>query len=170
MALVAPTLDDLLAFVGSTVATEFDSDSDYATSLLQQVTDLLEITTGVSTLPTDALELRIFKYGLCELTMFLFLAQNHRAAQMSPFSSETIGSYSYAKAQGRASGGMPIGLLWFDLLVALFLGDTDAPLSTSTSVFEDEGVYVNYYTGRGRRVLGPQDSSLVRSHWADGNP
>ncbi len=55
--------------------------------------------------------------GIVKMADAIYLSQPFQAVGASPFSSESIGSYSYSKAAGAVAGGLPTGIFWFDKAV-----------------------------------------------------
>jgi hypothetical protein len=108
-----PTLSpaDLSEFSGRPVA----SYGKYATQALLQATLLFKIGTCLARLPDSELQKDMARLAILAMADSIFLAQNYQKAAASPFSSETIGSYSYSKVAKAANAGMPTGVMWFDI-------------------------------------------------------
>lgn len=105
---------------------------------LQRATDLFSLATGITTLPKDAVEVRIVSNAIYEMAWFLMEDHNNREAYMSNFASERIGSYSYSKGgsskdEDNMYGKVPA----FDFAVEYFANknNKDKSLVTSEHVF-----------------------------------
>jgi hypothetical protein len=135
--LTAPTLAELVNFVG---ANESDYTS-FATEALEQATNLLELNTGISEWPTDTLQLKIAKRGVCQLADYLHEANKYRRVRARPFASETVMDRSYTIA--RAQSGEPTGLLWWDKAVELLtVADSSDISSGGVIIFDNDGIIV----------------------------
>lgn len=66
--------------------------------------------------PDDTMN-ELVRLGILFMADAIYLAQPYHEILASPFNSETIGSYSYSKAAGAVSQGLPTGVSWFDLAV-----------------------------------------------------
>lgn len=100
----------------------------------------------------------------------IHLSQPYAAAKSSPFSSESIGSYSYSKAAKAVSKGETTGVEWFDLAIKnLSVCDTedDLPMSGGIEVFENDASFVQGASLGNFRMLSPQDIDLSRSYGFD---
>ncbi len=150
--LPAPTIADLATFTGRPVGTF----SAYAAQALSQAALLLSLLTHRTEAPEDPDLLALMNNAIMEMADRILLEQPYAAAKASPFSSETIGSYSYAKGSTAyiAKSGLPTGLLFWDLAIDL-LSTKDSSLvgSGGVAVFERTEVYSD---GEGERfVPGP---------------
>jgi hypothetical protein len=87
----------------------------------------------------------------------IYLESPYDEIKAKPFSSESIGSYSYSKSAQAAKNGESTGSMWFDLAVdqlSALDGSYDVN-SSSISMFERKDLYVG---PEGKRyVLGPDD-------------
>lgn len=122
MALTLPLPEELDQF--SLGATDVFAE-DQKTDAIQQAADLLYLATGVTEDPTNATGqiLRIISWGLMDMAWKLLVTSENKTEINSPYSSETIGSYSYAKQAAAAiANGMLTGVEWFDAVVKLLNG------------------------------------------------
>lgn len=132
--------------------------SSFVMEALQQAGDLFELATEVSTLPPEnTLNGRIARRGILAMAEALFEGNAYRDLRMSPFKTETIGSYTYTLAEGNVLAGIPTGISWFDVAVSRLAWDIGKGVtSTSISAFDRPGDVV---VVDGRRVLvGPADT------------
>jgi hypothetical protein len=109
--LSAPSTADLADFTGTDVS-EY---SAFAGQALAQATLLFELASGLTEYPTDAAQYALAINGICEMADKIYSSQPYAQALNSPFQSESIGSYSYSKAQKALSRGDLTGVAWFDL-------------------------------------------------------
>lgn len=126
MALTPPTVEDLVAHAHVSDVTELTEEEAYAVDALQHATDLMQVATGVSEDPEDAMALRILRRGILEMALAILVRAPDREALYSPFSSERIGSYSYQKAQQAVQEQAGTGVGDFDFAVAYFQGLAEA--------------------------------------------
>lgn len=166
----ALTLTDLASFSGR--SEDSYRLADYVDEIISQATDLLQLATGLSEWPSDPLNARLAKRGVLDMADALYLSQAHRKAVISPFQSETIGSYSYSKAARQIAGGFPTGIGWFDLARATLIQTDDVLTSvfanTATTVFENDTIGVDISKAPNRRtVVGPADSPWVENGQAN---
>lgn len=152
-----PSLEQLAVFSGR----EEESYTDFADQALVQATVLFQIASCLDALPTDttSVDYDVCVNAILDMADRLYLGQQYSTAKASPFSSETIGSYSYSKMSSQVSQGLPTGVGWFDLAIQNY-GSCDSGVTVShsaTSIFEDYGISVI----DGRRVfLGPEGENL----------
>lgn len=147
--LVAPTVDDLAAFTGRDV----DGYSPFADKALEQATLLFQVITHLDSYPTDPTKEALARNAIVEMANRLYLEQGFAETIASPFQSETIGSYSYAKSATAiaARSGEATGLLWWDLAIdeLTVAGLSDVGSGSVGGGFEEQ-LGVN---GSGRRGL-----------------
>lgn len=133
MALTLPETEELDQFsLGSTDIFEVDQKRD----AIQQAADLLYLATGVTDDPQDATpqQMRILNWGLMDMAWKLLVTTENKPEINSPYSSETIGSYSYAKQAASAiMNGMLTGVTWFDALVKMLAGINNEGVVWSSS-------------------------------------
>lgn len=111
--LAAPTTAELAEFMG---VDKVDF-SVFVNTALAQATLLFELATGLEVYPTQQAEVALAKNGILEMAEKIYSAQPYSQSLASPFQSESIGSYSYSKAQKALSKGDLTGVTWFDLAV-----------------------------------------------------
>lgn len=161
MAFPTYTVTDLSGFTGRP---ETSFPLPYTTaSALPQATLLFKLATCLTELPTDPDEAATVRFAILEVANALTLSQPYQLTNASPFSSETIGSYSYSKLAKMVQNGLPTGLGWFDLAVGQLgvcengaLGNPGIA-SDSIGVFEDDATFgLKDGDDSGKRyVLGP---------------
>lgn len=149
-----PTVAELAAFKMRPVS--FYSET-YALQAMSQAALLLMLRTGISEMPEDEQEATLARYAIMDLGNQIYLESPYDEILAKPFSSESIGSYSYSKSSQAAKNGEATGSMWFDLAISQLSaldGSYDVN-SASISLFERE----NYYRDESgdRFVLGPSD-------------
>lgn len=148
--LTPPTVNDLANFTGQ----DAGSFLPFATEALTQATLLFELNTGLSEWPTDALMLAIATRGVCDLGSFIYDKNPYRGVNAKPFTSETVGMYSYTLKQ--AQSGEPTGLIFWDAAVtSLQTGDYSPYATGGISVFEND--HLVHTADGGLKVMGPSD-------------
>lgn len=161
MAFPTYTIADLSTFSGRPEPS-YPSPYTESTALVQALL-LFKMATCLTDWPTDPDQAQLAKFAVLELADQFVLSQPYTLINNSPFQSESIGSYSYSKAQKAIKAGTPLGLGWFDLAVGQLgvceLGGlTGGGISSgSIGVFEDDatfGVKTGDTSGK-RYVLGP---------------
>lgn len=155
--LQVPSISDLTTFKGKS-AGYYTSFADQA---LLQAALLLRIRTGITEYPEDDdLEL-LARYAIMDLANLIYLETPYDEVLAKPFSSESIGSYSYSKSAQAARRGEQTGSMWFDLAVSELasIGGIFDVSSDSISLFEREDYYQD--VDGNRFVLGPDDYNLV---------
>lgn len=168
MALDVLDVSDLADFSGRAEAS-FVTPAQAETSL-SQATLLFKIATCLKDWPTAEDDLQLARFGILSMSDAIFLALKYARTLAKPFQSETIGSYSYSRAANAVANRLPTGVTWFDMAVDI-LGicqDGDAILSSSISVFENEGIS-SLSDGR-RARLGPKDFVYVGWPFSVGPP
>ncbi len=146
------TVTDVSRFTGRAE----DEYTDYIDQALEQAVLLFKIGTCLAGFPDDLIDESLAKNGILSMADAIFLVQPFQATLATPFSSETIGSYSYSKLQGAVSAGLPTGISWFDLAVGRLsvCDDVDGvPFSGGINVHEE---YKNPHGGYGA-YLGPAE-------------
>ena len=116
-----PELDinDLSDFSGRST-TEY-SNSGYVVTALSQATLLFKLGTCLgNNFPDDATMASLARLAILSMADAIYLSQPFQKILSNPFSSETIGSYSYSKVAGAVMGGIPTGISWFDMAIAKF--------------------------------------------------
>lgn len=93
---------------------------DY-TDFIDEAIDQAILLFGIATcLPDDqwpdsARDAKMARLGILHMADAIFWAQPWQKVLRNPFSSETIGSYSYSKLTSAVSAGLPTGISWFDI-------------------------------------------------------
>ena len=152
-------------YTGADVAEATGNDEAEYTSwigeAIKQATLLFKRGTCLAAFPDDPDDALTARYGILYMADAIFAAQPWQKVLRNPFSSETIGSYSYSKVQGVIANGLPTGVDWFDIAIgSLSVCDQNLglPASGGYNVFEENkeahGGYGVY--------LGPADQ------WPDG--
>lgn len=148
-----PTVAELANFKGKS-ETFYTS---FATQAMAQAALLLSIRTGLTSLPEDESEATLALYAIMDLGNQIYLEAPYDEILAKPFSSESIGSYSYSKSAQAAQRGEKTTSMWFELALER-LGNEDGDYevnSGSISVFERAHIY---YDTEGRQyVMGPSD-------------
>ncbi len=131
MALTAPTISDLATFTGRAEG----SFTAFASQALIQAALLFSIVTKLDSYPDGDDQEQLARNAIMEMADRIYLEQPNATTYASPFSSETIGSYSYTKASTaqRAREGFDTGLFWWELAVDE-LAQIDRSLVTFGSV------------------------------------
>lgn len=152
--LSVPTVSEMANFK---MKPETFYETAYAQQALAQAAFLLAIRTGLAADPEDTQEATLAKYAIMELANQIYLEAPYDEVLAKPFSSESIGSYSYSKSAQAAQRGESTGSMWFDLAVERLSGpggDFEVH-SDSISLFERSDYY---RTAEGDRyVVGPAD-------------
>jgi hypothetical protein len=152
--LQAPSVIEMAQFKGKT--SEFYS--VFAEQALIQAALLLSIRTGLTDFPENESEATLAKYAIMDLANQIYLESPYDEILAKPFSSESIGSYSYSKSAQAARRGDETGSMWFDLAVSQLsaLDGSYEVNSGSISVFERSNLYQD--SQGNRYVLGPEDA------------
>lgn len=151
--LSVPTVAQLAAFADKAE----DDFTAFAETALTQGTLLFELATCLTAMPTaGTAEYDLAANAILDMSNALYLAKPYQAAVHSPFSSETIGSYSYSKMAAAISQGFPTSVPWFDSAVQLLGICTNRPVveGSAITVFETDGIETD---STGRRYLDSPD-------------
>jgi hypothetical protein len=156
-----PTIADLAQFTGRAEAT-FTAFADQA---LTQATLLFSLVTQCSDYSDDPNLRALARNAIMEMADRMYLEQPHAVDRSSPFTSETIGSYSYSTSGAAAAlaskDGRPTGLFWWDLAIdelSCAVGRSKV-MSGSVTGMERADLYID---GNGQRhILGPGDFDTV---------
>jgi len=92
--LPVPTVAQLAGFTGRPES----GYTSFADQALAQAALLFTIVTQRPTLPDDPDTVTLVRNAILEMADRIYLEQPYAAARVSPYQSETIGSYSYAKS------------------------------------------------------------------------
>lgn len=169
-----PQISDLATFSGRPEA----SYTAFANNALLQATlvftTLTQVTSQVLLTPDDQV---LALNGICAYADYVYLRQPYQQALAGPFTSETIGSYSYSKAYGEVARnaqatevtGEALGIYMFDLAVRMLSVRTRAGgvYTGGITVFEDgsvrfDGAELLVRCEDSRMVIrGPGDYNLV---------
>jgi hypothetical protein len=164
------TVQDLADFF----ATEVDTFDDVkATLYITQASFLLELATCLKEPPTDPKMLQLWKNAVLDMAMKLIIGSDYLNAKWSPFSSETIGSYSYTIAANKIQQGDQTGVMWFDIAVMRLgvcdlMGDSGAHSGGGIEVFEHDGTFVAGTHPGNERLLSPNDIGYYPPFRLDG--
>lgn len=165
------TEDELTKQFSDLVGRPAGSFNPFLATAYKQALLLFKIATCLQALPDDDTEYELAIQGIFSMADQLYLANEYREAQASPFSSESIGSYSYSKAARAASRGEDTGVMWFDLAVGK-LGQCDSgedgmQMHGGIEVFEHDVYTIPGSSGANRRMLSPQDMNLSQTFGLD---
>lgn len=153
--LPVPTVTYLAQFTGN----DESSFTAFADQALTQATLLFSIVTHREDYPDDADQTQLAINAILEVAYRIYLEQPYSEVKASPFSSESIGSYSYSKSTvvQKARTGELTGLFWWDLAIdELTLADRSIVTSGAVTVFDNDSMYVDTSNQR-KTVLGPAD-------------
>lgn len=154
--LTPPAIEDLAAFSGQNESIY----TDYADTCLSQATLLFELASGLDEYPDAGTpDGDLASNAICEMADALYLRLPFRKVLGSPFSSESIGSYSYSKLAPLVAQGIPTGLGWFDMAITRLgvEGGTAGLLwGTSIAAFENDADIELNDLGH-REFVGPED-------------
>lgn len=164
------TVTDLSGFSGRDVSEYMNT--AFVPTAIAQASLLFKLGTCLSEWPDDSLSAELAKQAVLAMADAIYLSQPFQKTLSNPFSSETIGSYSYSKVAGAVAGGLPTGISWFDMAIA-HLSVCDAasgiPSGGGIQAFENDGLFT---AGRGNNVqlLGPEDLDRLRGWGFDPSP
>lgn len=151
--LSVPAVTDLATFTGRDEA----SFTTFADQALVQATLLFSLRTKIPDYPADADLAALARNAILQMAERIYLEQPYAQARATPYTSETIGSYSYAKgsAAAKARDGQDTGLFWWDLALdeltepQMSLVDSGSVSGLERDIYIDsEGV---------RFILGPAE-------------
>jgi hypothetical protein len=141
-------------------------------SAFPQATLLFKIGTCIADpagLSTD--EQQMVDFAIMSMADAIHLAQPYQTILASPFSSESIGSYSYGKAVKAVQQGLPTGITWFDIAVEQLsqCSELDGiPMTGGIEVFERTGGYFGPgHLGGNIQFLSPADVEASRQFGFD---
>jgi hypothetical protein len=149
-------ITDLASFSGRTTA-EY-TNLGYVASAINQAVLLFQLGTCLEEWPDSPREAMLAKMAVLSMADAIYLAQPWQTVLSNPFSSETIGSYSYSKVSGAVLSGLPTGISWFDLAVNKLSRcslDSGIPSGGGIEVFEHDGVFGDGVHENNTRLLGP---------------
>lgn len=132
----------------------------YANQAIAEALLLFKIYTCLKDWPSNTDDDQLAQYAVLSMADAFITSQPYALTMGSPFSSESIGSYSYSKAMKKLQAGLPTGLTWFDLAISQLgvceSGPNGGIAHGSMEVFERDGYFHTDSTGK-KRVLGPKD-------------
>lgn len=169
MAYPVYTIEDLSSYSGRPQSAY----TSYADTALAQATLLFKIGTCLADFPTEEPDASLAQYAILALADSIFLNQPYQQALATPFSSESIGSYSYTKSAASVAMGAKTGVGWFDLAIdRLSVCDQldDIPSGGGIEMFEHDGVFVQGQHVGNARFLSPQDVHTSRLYGYDPAP
>ena len=167
------TVADLSAFSGRPQASYPPTFTN--SSALPQATMLFKIGSCLTSVDhLDETQTELVRYAILSMADGIVLAQPFQSVLSNPFSSESIGSYSYSKVSGAIMAGLPTGIAWFDMAIQqLSVCDENGRGDFSSGgieVFEYDG---NFRPGRhpgNVDFLSPQDIDQSRIFGFDPAP
>jgi hypothetical protein len=131
---------------------------DFIDEAIVQATLLFQLGTCLKDFPDNAMDAATARYAILYMAEAIEGVQKYQEVLRNPFSSETIGSYSYSKLSTAVSAGLPTGISWFDIAIGR-LGvchlENHIPMSGGWNVFEENK---EAHDGYGV-FLGPDDQS-----------
>lgn len=143
----------------------------YSETALSQARLLFKIGTCLAALPDDEDQYQLALNAILDMAEWAVLSQPYGAAKASPFTSESIGSYSYSKAVDSVRLKENTGRFWFDLAVREL---SVCEVNDSSFFFggienmEHQGIFTTGAGGEGNiRYLSPSDLALSRSYGVD---
>lgn len=116
------TRSDLASFTGRPLAS-FPANFVEASAIPQALL-LFRLATGLTNLDgLSADQLQLVDFAIVSMADYIHLSSQHAVANASPFSSESLGSYSYSKMSKAVKDGEATGVEWFDLAVRELTSD-----------------------------------------------
>lgn len=110
-------------------------------------------------------EQQLIDFAILSMSDAIVLAAPYAEALASPFSSESIGSYSYSKAASAVQQGDATGIMWFDTAVDR-LGvcnfSDGLAMSGGIEIFEYQGNFTRGRKGANVAYLTPGDMASSR--------
>lgn len=169
MAFPVYTVDDLASITGRDAASF--TNAPYVTQALLQATLLYRIGTNRSEMPTDETEAELVRYGILFMADAIYLSQPFHEILSNPFSSESIGSYSYSKASSAVANGLPTGVSWFDMAVNMTSLGRDLDLVYGgIEILELDAEIGRGHMGRNKKLIKPRKSDEPLEHGWGGGP
>lgn len=172
MAYPTYTVADLANFSGRPQLAYMNA--GYVPTAIGQATLLFKIATCLANIPEESDKQDLAKFAILQMADSIYWAQQYQDAVNNPFSSESIGSYSYSKVAAAVNKGDKTGIMWFDLAVDQMgvCEDLDnIPFSGGIEIFEFDGQFVDgRMANANTRFLSPQDINRSRSFGFDPAP
>ncbi len=152
-------VEALAEFSGRSVS-EY-TNTAYVPSAIARATLLFKLGTCLGdSWPDDPTLAMLAKMAILSMADAIYSVQPFQAVLANPFSSESIGSYSYSKVSGAVMGGLPTGITWFDMAISkLSVCDISAgiPMGGGIEVFDFDGDFGAGAVPGNTRLLGPKD-------------
>lgn len=169
------TVDNLSGFSGRAVGTY--TNTAYVPTAIAQALLLFKLGTCLGdSWPDDPTLASLAEMAVLSMADAIYLSQPFQEVLSNPFSSETIGSYSYSKVAGAVMGGLPTGIMWFDLALTklsvcdLEEGNIIPGMGGGIEIFENDGYFTGGTQDGNVRLLSPQDISAARGWGFDPAP
>lgn len=162
------SITDLSNFSGRS-ASEYVN-AAYAPSAIAQATLLFKLGTCLGDRwPDDPTMAELARMAILSMADAIYLVQPFQTILSNPFSSETIGSYSYSKVSGAVMGGLPTGIGWFDVaLNKLSVCDLDnIPMGGGIEAFEWDMPMGDGRIPGNTRLISPIDQRLHSNFMQD---
>jgi hypothetical protein len=160
------TVADLAAFSGRA---ESSYPAAFSATAIAQATLLFKIATCLAALPDDADSISLATMAILDYADYIVISQKYAEAVASPFTSETIGSYSYAKSVAAVKKGESTGRMWFDLAVTNLgvCGDEDEDvLFGGIEIFEHDAPFVTTENEGNIRMLSPANEAELINYYS----
>jgi hypothetical protein len=162
-----------IAMLADTVMRPVQSfDPVSAPTAIRQALLLFKLGTCLASPPEDEVSAELVDMAVLYMADRILFAKDYAAVSAAPFTSESIGSYSYGKAAKAVSNGDKTGVDWFDMAVdTLGVCDRDNGgfAGGGIEVFEHDAMFTQG-TGNNVRMLSPQDLNLSRAFGYDPAP
>lgn len=163
------TISDLSGFSGRP-DTDYTNPS-YVPTALAQATLLFKLGTCLSQYPEDPIYSELAMNAVLAMAEAIYNVQGFQKVLSNPFSSETIGSYSYSKVAGAVANGLPTGVSWFDLAVSTMgVCDLDIPYGGGIEIGIHQVGYVPGLKPGNLRALLPSDVDNLKAWGHDPAP
>lgn len=163
-------IQDLSDFSGRDVSEYVNT--GYVPTAISQALLLYKLGTCLNSWPDDPTMAELAKMAVLSMADAIYLVQPFQKILSNPFSSETIGSYSYSKVAGAVMGGLPTGIAWFDMAISkLSVCDLNDGISMGggIQVFEDDGLFAQG-VGSNIQFLSPEDLNRHQAWIRDPSP
>lgn len=132
-------------------------DPQFSAIAISQATLLFKIATCLTALPAeDTVQYELAKAAIIALANQIVMSQPYQQTLASPFTSESIGSYSYSKMAQQIQSKERTGVMWFDLAVSeLSVCDSQdqAFYFGGVEIFEHDAKYTSGSLGEGNIAL-----------------
>lgn len=136
--------------------------TNFANTALVQASLLFRIATCLDELPDNPDSALLVESAIMDMALSIYETNKYKNAKYNPFSSETIGSYSYSISLSKIQQGEQTGVMWFDMAVSNlgvcdFMGANGGHSSGGIEVFEHDGTFVPGSHSGNSRLLSPND-------------